>query len=108
VLAAIQGREQEALRFPDGGGTTRAVQPVVFHHVMDRVTAAGWQIVQHPDRLEVLLAQPRHLDRSALVTSLQDALATQGVTAPTVRIHEVPAIPRTALGKAPLIRKTGT
>jgi hypothetical protein len=28
VLAAIQGREQEALRFPDGGGTTRSGEPI--------------------------------------------------------------------------------
>ena len=38
------------------------------------------------------------------MTSLQVALAAQGVAPPpAVRIREVAAIPRTALGKAPLI-----
>ena len=71
---------------------------------MDRVSTAGWQIVQRPGGLDVLLAQPQEVDDRALVTSLQVALAAQGVAAPpAVRIREVAAIPRTALGKAPLI-----
>lgn len=105
LLEAIQGREQEALRFPTRDGAGRVVRPVVFHHVMDRISAAGWQIVQHADRLEVLLARPQEVDQPALVTVLQAALTAQGVVTPSVQIREVAAIPRTALGKAPLIRK---
>jgi phenylacetate-coenzyme A ligase PaaK-like adenylate-forming protein len=103
LLAGIQGREQEALRFPAADGGERVVQPLVFHHVMDRVSTAGWQIVQRPGGLDVLLAQPQEVDNRALVTNLQVALAAQGVAPPAVRIREVAAIPRTALGKAPLI-----
>lgn len=105
LLSGIQGREQEALRFPTRDGAGRVVQPVVFQHVMDRVSTAGWQVIQHPDGLEVLLAQPHAVDRPALGASLQAALTAQGVVTPTVRIREVAAIPRTALGKAPLIKK---
>ena len=82
LLAGIQGREQEALRFPGRDGTARVVQPIVFHHVMDRVAAAGWQIIQRPDGLEVLLAQPHGVDCPALEASLQAALTAQGVVAP--------------------------
>ncbi|MGI5132820.1 phenylacetate--CoA ligase family protein [Pseudonocardia sp. CA-107938] len=103
LLTGIQGREQEALRFPTGAGPTRVVQPVVFHHVMDRVSAAGWQIVQRPDGLDVLLAHPRRVDPLRLAAALRTALAEHGVTAPEIRIQHVSAIPRTALGKAPLI-----
>jgi|tagenome__1003787_1003787.scaffolds.fasta_scaffold20098774_1 phenylacetate-CoA ligase len=103
LLDGIQGREQEALHFPTSAGPTRVVQPVVFHHVMDQVTAAGWQIVQQPDGLDVLLAGSRGVEPSVLAARLQTALAEQGVTVPEIRIEEVPAIPRTALGKAPLI-----
>ena len=103
LLAGIQGREQEALRLPAADGGQRVVQPIVFHHVMDRVSAAGWQIIQRPDSLEVLLAQPHGVDDHVLAANLQFALTGQGVAAPDVRIREVAAIPRTALGKAPLI-----
>ena len=70
---------------------------------MDRVSTAGWQIIQRPDGLEVLLAQPHGVDDQVLAANLQFALTGQGVAAPDVRIREVAAIPRTALGKAPLI-----
>jgi len=90
---------------PTGNGGVRMVQPIVFHDVMDAVTAAGWQIIQRPDGLEVLLVQPHAVDQSALVTSLQAALRAEGAVATTVRIREVAAIPRTALGMAPLITK---
>ena len=108
LLAGIQGRAQEALRFPTGDGGGRVVQPIVFHHVMDRVTAAAWQIIQRPDGLEVLLVQPHEVEQPVLAASLQAALTAQGAVAPTVRIREVAAIPRTALGKAPLITKADT
>ncbi|MDD7921290.1 phenylacetate--CoA ligase family protein [Actinomycetospora callitridis] len=103
LLEGIQGRLQETLRFvtPDGG--TRDVQPVTFHHVMDTVTAAGWQIVQRPAGLDVLLARPGDVDTSVLAASLSSALEAQGVVAPSVTVRAVDAVPHTALGKAPLI-----
>jgi phenylacetate-CoA ligase len=103
VITGIQGREQEALTFATANGQRRTVQPLVFHHIMDRVTAAGWQVKQHGDELEVLLAQPRDLDTEALTAAIRSALVAQGVGPPHVRVREVAAIPRTALGKAPLI-----
>lgn len=105
VLAGVQGRMQEALRFATPSGAERTVQPVVVHHVMDRVRGAGWQVVQRPDGLDVLLVRPRDVDSAALATDLRSALAAQGVVAPDVRVREVPAIPRTALGKAALITR---
>jgi phenylacetate-CoA ligase len=106
LITGIQGREQEALEFPTPEGRIRSIQPIVFHHIMDSVSAAGWQINQTGDGLEVLLAQPRNLDPSGLEASFKSAMEGQGVTTPTIRIREVDAIPRTALGKAPLIKRT--
>ena len=105
LLDAIQGREQDALRFPGLDGTgSRVVQPIVFHHVMDDVAAAGWQIAQRDDgHLDVLLARPREVDPEALAARLRSALTARGAVAPAVRIQTVDAIPRTPLGKAPLI-----
>ena len=104
LISGIQGRQQEALNFPAADGHARTIQPLVFHHVMDTVSAAGWQVKQQGDgRLVVLLAQPQHVDPAALRVALRSALVGQGVQPPPIEVQEVPAIPRTALGKAPLI-----
>ncbi|MBA3906975.1 MAG: phenylacetate--CoA ligase family protein [Pseudonocardiales bacterium] len=107
LISGVQGRQQEALRFAEPDGTQRTVQPVVFHHIMDDVTAAGWQIVHRPDGIEILLARPQQVDMQALASRMRTTLSAHGVTAPTVTIREVAAIPRTALGKAPLITEAG-
>ena len=106
LITGIQGREQESLAFPTASGQVRIVQPIVFHHLMDKVRAAGWQIQQTGTELEVLLAQPREVDTSMLAGDIRSALAAQGVLPPPVQVNQVEAIPRTALGKAPLITKT--
>ena len=61
LITGIQGREQEALDFPTPEGGGRSIQPIVFHHIMDTISAAGWQINQTVDGLEVLLAQPHNI-----------------------------------------------
>ena len=57
------GREQESLTFPTASGQLRVVQPIVFHHIMDRVRAAGWQIQQTGAGLEefCLLSRTRSM-----------------------------------------------
>jgi phenylacetate-CoA ligase len=95
LITGIQGREQESLTFPTAGGQVRAVQPIVFHHVMDSVQAAGWQIQQTDAGLQVLLAQPQQVDSSMLTADIRSALRAQGVIPPPVHVNEVMAIPRT-------------
>ena len=53
--------------------------------------------------LDVLLAHPRTVDPEVLAARLRCAVTARGVAAPTVRVQIVDAIPRTPLGKAPLI-----
>jgi phenylacetate-CoA ligase len=72
---------------------------------MDSVNAAGWQIIQKGDRLEVLLVQPRNLDTATLEAEIRMTLAAQAVLQSDVQVKQVAAIPRTQLGKAPLIMK---
>src|SRR5215207_6673632 len=98
LITGIQGREQEALSFTGVDGQVRTVQPLVFHHVMDNVTVAGWQIKQHGNDLEVLIAQPRDVEPVGLAASIRSALVDQGVRPPKVEVRAVNAIPRTALG----------
>ena len=81
------------------------MQPALFHRVMDTVPAGGWQVVQEPEGLTVLLSgvQKGFVD-DALADSLRWELAAQGAIVPSVKVRRVPAIPRTGAGKAPLIK----
>jgi phenylacetate-CoA ligase len=81
------------------------VQPIVFHHVMDAVPAGGWQVAQGPEGLTVLLSGVREgFADATLIDSLRRELAAQGAIVPLVRVRRVPNIPRTTVGKAPLIK----
>ena len=57
LIEGIQGRIEDALGFLTGSGGQVTVRPAVVHGVMDGVPAEGWQLVQEPDRLAVLLAR---------------------------------------------------
>ena len=107
LIAGVQGRVEEALEFPAGAGGQIRVQPAVFHSVMDAVPAEGWQLVQEPDQLVVLLAgAPDAFDDDGLAGRLMHELQSRGVVTPQIEVRRLRAIPRTALGKAPLIKKS--
>ena len=73
--------------------------------MLDRVGAREWQIVQKPQAIELLVAQPSvDFDGAAVLAEIDRALAASGAEAPALRWVEVDAIPRTGTGKAPLIR----
>ena len=104
-IDGIQGREQEALRLASNGGGHLVVQPVVFHRIMDTVPATAWQIVQDSDGLTILLAGlASGYDAEALAGRVRRELGQLGVGDLPIRVELVEAIPRTPLGKAPLIR----
>ncbi|MDF2701579.1 MAG: coenzyme synthetase, partial [Rubrobacteraceae bacterium] len=105
LIDGIQGRVEDVLRFPTKSGGRVSVQPIVFHRVMDAVPAGGWQVVQAPEGLIVLLSRVREgFADAALIDSLRRELGTQGVIVPPVKVRHVPNIPRTTVGKAPLIK----
>src|SRR5215212_11157289 len=105
LIDGIQGRAEEVLRFPAKSGEQVSVQPIVFHRVMDAVPAGGWQVAQGPEGLTVLLSGVRGgFADAALIDSLRRELEAQGVIVPPVKVSRVPTIPRTTVGKAPLIK----
>jgi phenylacetate-CoA ligase len=105
LIDGIQGREEDVLRFPARSGGKVSVQPIVFHRVMDAVPAGGWQVAQGPEGLTVLLSGVRGgFADAALIVSLQRELEAQGAIVPPVKVSRVPDIPRTTVGKAPLIK----
>lgn len=109
VLDGIQGREEEALSLPAIAGGRIAIQPLVFHRLMDVLPVSGWQILQGADDGLTILLSGAHpeLVEPALVNTLQQALADRGVRAPSIEVRWVAEIPKAASGKAPLIKACG-
>jgi phenylacetate-coenzyme A ligase PaaK-like adenylate-forming protein len=99
MLAGIEGREEDVLSL---GGVT--VFPNVFHSALERIPVAGWQVIDEDQRLRVLLAGNGSVDTATAAESVRLALARVGVVDVPVQVDLVEAIPRTALGKAPLVR----
>lgn len=100
LLAGIEGREEEVLTL---GGV--AVHPNVFHGALERLPVAGWQVIDEGGRVRVLLAGAANVDTAVTAESVRAALERVGARDVEVTVDLVDAIPRTALGKAPLIRR---
>ncbi len=82
-----------------------SLHPNVFHSALERLDVAGWQVIDEGGRLRVVLARPAPgLDLTAVRHGIAFALEQIGARGVAVEIKAVDAIPRTALGKAPLIR----
>jgi phenylacetate-coenzyme A ligase PaaK-like adenylate-forming protein len=106
MLDGIQGRVEDALHLPAIASGQIAVQPLVFNRVMDIVPVGGWQVTQQADDgLVLLLTSVRDgLTDEALVDLLTRSLTQEGVRVPYLHVQRVAAIPKTAAGKAPLIK----
>jgi phenylacetate-CoA ligase len=101
LIDGIEGREEEILTL---GGEW--VHPNTFHAVLERLDVAGWQVIDEAGLVRVLLARPGPTVEPSIVNaSVIAALEHVGVRGTAVRTEVVDAIPRTALGKAPLIRR---
>jgi phenylacetate-CoA ligase len=98
----IEGREEEVLTL---AGTT--VHPNVFHSVLERLPVAGWQVIEEDGRLRVLLATDgTGLEPAVVAATVVSALERVGARDVRVEAQLINAIPRTALGKAPLVRRS--
>ncbi len=105
LIDAIQGRVEDVLPFPGVAGGVVNVHPLVFSRVMDTLSVSGWQVVQEADGLHVLLSGVRgEFGDERLVGTVQQALLEQGAIVPRVEVQHVPSIPKTAAGKALLIK----
>jgi len=104
LLEDIEGRLEDVLRLPGKAGNVN-VHPIVFHHVLDEAGSAGWQVIQEPSGLRVLLAG---LAPGASIEGVRAAvvsgLTVAGVVETRVDVHVVEHLERTALGKAPFVR----
>lgn len=106
VLDGIQGRVEDSLILPAISGGEITVRPLVINRIMDIVPVSGWQVIQQADNgLVVLLAGGRDgLTDKALTRQIRASLVQEGAQVPYLRIQHVSEIPKTAAGKAPLIK----
>lgn len=104
ILEGVEGRTEDVLTMAAPDGTTR-IHPNVFHDVLDAVAPSGWQVRQeNGSALTVLVAgASTALQIEQVATRVSDAVQAAGALRPQVTAHAVEAIPRTALGKAPLV-----
>jgi len=106
VLESIQGRVEDSLTLPAASGGQVLIRPLVINRIMDIVPVSGWQVIQQADNgLVVLLTGARNgLTDDALVNQISNSLTQEGAQAPYIQIEHVSEIPKTASGKAPLIK----
>jgi putative adenylate-forming enzyme len=105
LVDGVQGRREDILELPARAGGTVAIHPLVFHDVLDRVPVGEWQIVGEGTGLRLLVANPGPgFDGPAVLVAIRRGLEAIGADVGTVTWQEVPAIPRTTVGKAPLVR----
>lgn len=104
-IDSLQGREEESLSLAKFGGGHIAVQPGIFHRVMDLVAVAEWQVLQDYRGLTILVAgQESRFQSEDLRIRLHHEMVRLGAVVPAIRVESVDRIARTPLGKAPLIR----
>jgi putative adenylate-forming enzyme len=106
VLESIQGRVEDSLSLASISGGEVLIRPLVINRIMDIVPVSGWQVIQQADHgLVVLLTGARDGMRDeVLITQISQSLAQEGAYAPYIQIQHVSEIPKTASGKAPLIK----
>ena len=81
------------------------IHPNVFHNVLDEATVNGWQGIQEPSRLRVLLAGVAPgVSAEEIRAGVAAALTSSGVVRTQVEVLLVQRVERTALGKAPFVR----
>jgi phenylacetate-coenzyme A ligase PaaK-like adenylate-forming protein len=107
-IGGIEGRAEDSLELVGADGRRIVVHPVVVHQVMDAVPVAGWQVVQAPGRLRVLLVDPRGDStqvEARIVPALSEAIGRHGAIVPPIDVSRVTSIERGATGKAPNVRR---
>ena len=104
LLAGVQGRLEDTLELPDGRGGKVDVRPNVFHAVLEQLDVRGWQVVRDKRGIRVLLAgAAASVDPSNVERAIRAALIETHAAPPPIVVERVVEIPKTALGKTPLI-----
>jgi hypothetical protein len=93
------------LVLPNQAGGEVVVHPNLFHRLLEPLPVQEWQVIQEAERLRILLARPAGpVYAEHLAASVARALRDVGAEPPRVEVEIVDAVPRTKLGKAPLVK----
>ena len=104
LLQGIEGRLEDILQLPGRQGTVN-IHPNVFHHVLDQAASSGWQVVQEPSRLRILLAGITPAGTTERIRAdVESALGAAGAARIPLEVRVVEHLERTPLGKAPFVR----
>ena len=107
ILDAIQGRAEERLLLAraDGEPGTVAVEPSMFHVLLDGLPVAAWQVRADDTVLTIVLARPSPaLDIAELRGRIERLLESQGARPASLHVRVVDEIERTTAGKLPAVR----
>lgn len=105
LLEAVEGRLEDILELPGKDGLV-SIHPIVFHHALDQVSTSGWQVIQEPSRLRVLVAGMAGGHSSdGIREAVAAELAKAGAAAVPIDVQPVVELERTPLGKAPYVRR---
>ena len=104
LLQGVEGRLEDILQLPGRQGTVN-IHPNVFHHVLDQAASSGWQVVQEPSRLRILLAGITPAGTTERIRAdVESALGAAGAARIPLEVRVVEHLERTPLGKAPFVR----
>jgi phenylacetate-coenzyme A ligase PaaK-like adenylate-forming protein len=104
-IGGIEGRQEDVLKMRAPDGKLTAIHPNVFHAALELAAVGAWQVVQTgASSIRVLLAEPHGADEAEVSAAIRTALERAGVPDVQVAVERVATIPRTALGKAPLVQ----
>ena len=106
LIDGIEGRREEVLDLPSLDHGSVAIHPNVFHDTLDLLPLRAWQVRQEERGLRVLtVGSSEDVDGETISRTLASALATHGARPGYVLIERVDEIPKTALGKSPLVQR---
>jgi phenylacetate-CoA ligase len=104
-MGVIEGRREDTLLLPAAAtrGAVR-IHPNVFHDAIDELDLDGWQVAQKGSGLEIrLVGDTARVPEHEVAERVSRALASAGARPTQVVVRFVASIPRTTIGKAPLI-----
>lgn len=104
LVESVEGRREYTLVLRGRDGEDVRIHPNVIHATLDRVPASGWQVEELADRLLLRVAGSREIwDDGATARALAEEIERRGAAPIRIDVQRVASIPRTALGKAPLV-----
>lgn len=103
LIDEVEGREEDILSLPGREGGSVRIHPNVFHAVLEP-TGGPWQVIREAGGLHILLAGDGRTGSDDVIARLREAFADAGAGDIALAVEQVAAIPRTRLGKAPLVR----